>query len=133
MWMPYCLTYFYVEIGSPEFDLADFCERLGLDYEMTERFSTEDSMDLGRCEEFDPDINVSVRKTLDCFFGKEDILVELSEKYSLKYYLERVPIASSEEGYPYQRWSLDDDIIEFMYKTKTHDDLDYHIMGSHGE
>ena len=126
--MPYCLTYVYVKISGSNFDLYDFCNKLNLDYSKIEPFYIEcESIDLFRCESFTGDINDSVRETLAMLFGKESVLSELKEKYKLEYTLERVPVISNEDGYPYLRLSLDEDIIEFMYKTGMRDDLDYHI------
>ena len=66
-----------------------------------------------------------LRETLKDLIGKEEILLELKNKYNLEYYLERVPLLINDASY--FKLSLDDDIIEFMYKTKTKDDLDYHL------
>ena len=66
-----------------------------------------------------------IRETLKDLIGEEDILLELKNKYNLEYYLERVPLLLNDDNYI--KLSLDMDIIEFMYKTKTIDDLDYHL------
>ena len=127
-YLDYCLTYLLVEIGEPEkFDLRDFCSSLGLDYEHTELFSTEESIELGRNEIFNIDINVMVRETLKELFGKEKILAMLKVKYSLDYTLERVPLVQDDEDGRRMNLTLDDDIIAFMYKTGTHDNLDYFL------
>ena len=128
-YLDYCLTYFLVDIKEPSgFDLRDFCNQLGLDYENTELFSTEESIELGRNEIYDRDCNVMLRKTLKDLLGKEDILSALKEKYSLDYTLERVPIIHTDAEADEQiRLTLADDIIAFMYKTGTHDDLDYFL------
>ena len=68
-----------------------------------------------------------VRVTLKDLFGKEEILLSLKEKYALEYYLERVPTLESDSERPNQCLSLDFDIIEFLYKTRTRDDLDYYV------
>ena len=118
----YCLTYFLVKYSNDNF-IEDFCQQLNLDYENVKRFGTEETLELGRNEIYDHDINVMIRKTIKDLIGKEDTLLELKEKYNLEYYIERVPIIDGS----HQILSLSDDIIEFMYKTKTKDDLDYHL------
>ena len=125
--LPYCLTYFLVEFEENSLNLKDFCEKLGLDYDNVAYFSTSDSIELGRNECFDEDISVMIRETLGELIHKTDELSALRKKYSLKYTLERVPLILTRDGAPHQKLSLDDDIIEFMYKTKTRDDLDYFV------
>ena len=122
--MNYCLTYFSV-IYDKNFDMIDFCDKLNLDYEYLKKFGTDVSMEIGRNEDYDVDINKMVRVTLKDLFGKEDILVMLKNKYNLEYYLERVPCIYSDSIHPIL--SLDYDILEFLYKSKTVDDLDYYI------
>ena len=129
MYCPSCMTYLRVHYGNKKFDMVDFCKRLDLDYDITSRYGTDIALHIGECYDFDIDINVMLRKSLKDLFGKEDILVELRREYGLEYYLERVPMLVSHSEYPNQLLSLDDDIIEFMYKTGTHDDLDYFILG----
>lgn len=69
-----------------------------------------------------------IRKTLKELFGKEDILLELKARYELEYFLERVPLISLDNDKQFPNLSLDEDIVEFMYKTRTIDDLDYFII-----
>ena len=71
-----------------------------------------------------------MRESLKDLFGKEQILAELRKKYCLEYYLERVPTMVAYSDMPNQLLSLDDDIIAFMYKTGTHDDFDYFLLGN---
>ena len=121
-----CYTYFYVAFGE-DFDLKDFCAQLGLSYEKTLKCVHKNSLKLGRNDEFNIDINEMVRVTLKDLFGKEEILLSLKEKYALEYYLERVPTLEADSERPNQCLSLDFDIIEFLYKTRTRDDLDYYV------
>ena len=125
---PYCLTYFLVEYDESTFDMRDFCTQLSLDFNEIERFSADGYMEIGRNEFFDLDVNVMLRRTLKDLLGKEAILLDLKEKYALKYTLERVPLLQATENAPYQRLSLDEDILRFMYLCKVKDDLDYHIL-----
>jgi hypothetical protein len=126
MVLDYCLTYFRV-MYDENFDMKDFCERLSLDYEYLKNYGTDCSLEIGRNEIFNININEMLRETLKDLFSKEEILLELKEKYNLEYYLERVPELHSDTTLVNPVLSLDHDIIEFLYKTKTIDDLDYFI------
>ena len=121
-----CLTYFLV-VHDENFDLKDFCDLLDLDYDYYLQFNTVDFLEIGRNEIYNVNINEMIRITLQDLFGKVDMLNKLKEKYNLTYYLERVPslVESSDEPTPIL--SLESDIIEFLYKTNTIDDLDYYI------
>ena len=121
----YCLTYFLVKYDINNFDMKEFASKLSLDYNLLVYFSTDSTIEIGRNEFYQNDINIMIRETLKDLFGKEDILLELKNKYNLEYYLERVPLLLNDDNYI--KLSLDIDIIEFMYKTKTIDDLDYHL------
>ena len=85
-------------------------------------------MEIGRNEIYNVDINEMVRYTLKDLFGKEEILLELKEQYNLKYYLERVPQLHADTTNVNPILSLAPDIVEFLYKTQTIDDLDYYII-----
>lgn len=122
----YCLTYFRVEYQD-DFDMKDFCQKLNLDYEYVKNWGGENWLQIGKNENFNFNINVMIRKTIKDLIGKEEVLLQLKNKYKLKYYIERVPLITFEKSDTYQKLSLEDDIIEFMYKSKTSDDLDYHI------
>jgi hypothetical protein len=119
------LTYFSVRFDPATFHLADFCAALGLDPEEAERFGTECTLELGRNERFDLDMNVMLRRTLEPLFGKEEALCLLRERYGLTYVLERVVLLPSTEEAPRQKLSLDEDIVAFLYRTGTRDELDY--------
>lgn len=121
----YCLTYFLVKFDSNNFDMLEFSKVLDLDYQILERFGTNSTIEIGRNEFYNDDINVMVRTSLKDLFGKEDKLLYLKNKYKLEYVLERVPLILDNQNMP--KLSLDDDIIEFLYKTKTKDDLDYFL------
>ena len=69
-----------------------------------------------------------VRQTLKNLFGKEDVLLELKEKYNLQYSLERVPTINTRSQEPMPKLSLDNDVIEFLCKIGAKDDLDYFIF-----
>lgn len=130
MYFPQCLTYFRVHYGNKPFDMKDFCERLGLDYEYAKDYGTDVTLHIGENYCFDVDINVMLRKSLKDLFGKEEILAELRREYCLEYYIERVPTIVANSEIPNQLFSLDADIIEFMYKTGAHDDFDYFVLAN---
>lgn len=123
----YCLTYFMVKYQE-NFDMKDFCQQLNLNYEHTKKHGGDYWLQIGKNEIFNSNINVMIRETIKELIGKESILLELKDKYNLKYFIERVPIIAYRKSQNYQKLSLEDDIIEFMYKTKTSDDLDYLFM-----
>ena len=116
--MDYCLTYFSV-VFNEAFDLVDFCSQLGLDYDYIKNYGSDKHVEIGRNELFNIDINVMVRESIKDLIGKEDILVKLKNKYNLEYYLERVLGIYVDGIHPIL--SLDSDIIEFLYKSKTID------------
>ena len=127
----YCLTYFLVFADAKTFDFADFCGALGLDFDKMQDWTVINdgvqSVEIGRNEVYDDDVNVMIRRTLKDLFGKEEILASLKTKYNLEFWLERVPIILVGENKPRQKLSLDADVITFMHKTGTRDDLDYHL------
>ena len=123
-----CLTYFRVMYDISNFDPYDFCASLDIPYEVYEKFGTDCCIEIGRNERFNLDINVMIRETLRDLFGKEEILKILKEKYNLEYFLERVPTIIKDSTESNQILSLDNDIIEFLYRTQTKDDLDYFIL-----
>lgn len=84
--------------------------------------------EIGRNEVYCVYVSDMCRVTLNDLFGKEELIVDLKKKYDLSTMLEIIPyiVADSEE--PNQCLSLDDDIIEFLYKTGTSMDLDYYII-----
>lgn len=128
MYLRSCLTYFCVIYDEETFDSKDFFNSLNLDYEIFERFGTNKSIEIGRNEIFNININEMVRVTLKDLFGKEEILLSLKKKYNLTYYLERVPSLVYDTDEPNQILSLEPDIVEFLYKSQTEDDLDYYIL-----
>lgn len=119
-----CLTYFRVEF-SEGFCVKDFCESLKLTKNEVDYSSEKKRLIIGRNERFNINVNEMLRVTLKDLLGKEELLFTLKEKYGLTYYLERVPSLSVSEVNPIL--SLEEDIIRFLYLTKTIDDLDYYV------
>ena len=120
-----CLTYFAVYFKD-EFDLGDFCEKLGLDEAQIRPLIKKNKIEIGKNNNYNVDINEMLRVTLKDLFGKEDILFQLKEDYNLEYYLVRVPYLSADEIKPIL--CLDRDIVEFLYLTTAEDELDYYLV-----
>lgn len=86
------------------------------------------SFEIGRNEAYSVYVSDMCRITLKDLFGKEELIVEFKKKYNLSTTLEIVPFIVSNSEEPNQCLSLDDDIIEFLYKTGTQMDLDYYVI-----
>ena len=118
------LTYFSIKYDPKNFSFEDFCKELNLDIQETMENGTEDHIFIGYHYDYKEDVNEMVRYSLKELFGKEEILLKLKNKYNLTYKLERVPTLFKNKRI---NISLSPDIIEFLYKTQTIDDLDYFI------
>lgn len=83
---------------------------------------------IGLNEEYDVDVNNMIRVTLKDLLGKEEWIRDLQTRLGVKTSLEIVPylVCGSEE--PSQYLSLEDDVIEFLYRSHTAMDLDYYIL-----
>lgn len=129
-----CRTYFrIVGIFNPQ-EIAEILNatphriiRRGDSLPHTKRVAEHDEIVFGYNDEYSADINEMLRVTLKGLRGKVTELAALREKYRLEYYLEIVPEIESGSEEPHPALSLDDDIIEFLYLTKTKHDLDYYI------
>lgn len=129
-----CRTYFKI-VGN--FQAQVILEKLNLTpYKVINRgdplphqkgISNFDTIIIGMNDKYSVDINEMIRVTIGELTHKINLLSELKEKYSLTYYLEIVPTIASDSKEPTPILSLDDDIIEFLFLTKTKQDLDYYI------
>lgn len=119
-----CRTYFSID---GEFDVFDVKEKLNINNIEIHTEKNKNYIIIGNNDKYDVDVNKMIRITLKDLFNKIDILNEIYDKYNVKFYLEIVPEinGNSEEVHPIL--SLDHDIIEFIYLTKTIHDLDYYI------
>jgi hypothetical protein len=119
-----CRTYFRIS-GN-----ADPCEILR-ELELTpSKVTVKDGsteIDVGYNDTYSTDINDMLRVTLSELFGKEEQLLELKSTLGLDYYLVTVPELAKDSDEPHPILSLDSDIIEFLYRSKTVHDLDYYI------
>ncbi len=91
------------------------------------RFAVRDTIDIGFNNSYHVDVNEMIRVTLKDLIPKIDTLVELKKAHQLEYYLVIVPEIEHDSEEPAPLLSLDDDIIEFLYLTKTKHDVDYYI------
>ena len=121
-----CRTYFNIMSELP-IDIDLISKELSISKNEITTTKHPNSIEIGNYREYDVDVNKMVRKTLTNLLGKEDILIELKEKYNFTYYLERVIEIDSKSEEPKPIMSLDNDIVEFLFKSKTIDDLDYYI------
>ncbi len=117
-------TYFSVYFED-DFDLQEFCSLLDLSVEDCVFALDKKRLNIGKNYEYNVDFNVMVRKSLGILIDKVSELKYLKKKYSLQYYLERVPTLTVDGVNPIL--SFDRDILEFLYLTGTEDDLDYYI------
>ena len=127
-----CYTYFNV---SGEFDPEDVSAALGL-----EPFRAWKSSDLRRdgkpygfsnasfcrCDEYDFDINVMLRKTLAKLTDTIEILNALRERTDATFELRAVPSVYVNESTP--ALGLDLDIIDFCHATRTSVDIDMYVF-----
>ena len=84
--------------------------------------------EIGHNEAYSVYVSDMVRVTLKDLIGKEQAIVELKRRFNLSTCLEIVPYIAADSDEPNQCLSLDDDVIEFLYKTGTSMDLDYYII-----
>ena len=120
-----CLTYFYIH-SDKSIDSKEIIKLLELNENSISKV-TEQSIEIGRCSSYDVNINNMIRYTIKELLGKEELLLELKEKYNLEYYLSKVVDLDDDCDEPTPILGLEADVIEFLYKTKTIDDLDYYL------
>ena len=121
-----CRSYFNIT-SDKEINIDVVCDMLTIDRDEIILSKNSNSININLCEEYNIDTNILLRKTLSNLFGKEDILRKLKEKYNFTYYLERVVEFDSRCDEPTPILGLARDIIEFLYKSGTLDDIDYYI------
>ena len=120
-----CLTYFLI-YSKKMINMENIIKELDLNGEVVSGM-TDQTLEIGRCEEYDVDINNMVRKSINSLVGKESILLSLKEKYNLELYLSKVVMLDTKSDEPTPILSLDADIVEFLYKTSVVDDIDYYL------
>ena len=120
-----CLTYFLV-YSEEIINTNEIIKSLEIDESVISKI-TEQSIEIGRCEQYDVNINNMVRYTIKELLGKEETLLMLKEKHNLEYYLSKVMVVDDMCDEPTPILGLEADVIEFLYKTKTIDDIDYYV------
>ena len=86
------------------------------------------SFEIGRNEAYSVLVSDMVRVTIKNLKGKEQEIVDIKRRYNLTTCLVIVPYIVADSELPNQCLSLDDDIIDFLYKSGTSMDLDYYIV-----
>ena len=129
-----CRTYFRI-IGN--FDTQNFLKQLDVQadkiytkgeiIEKSKLVREYDEITIGFNDEYDVNINVMIRKTLNSLMSKVEVLSSLKKELNLKYYLVVVPEIYANSKSPNPILSLESDVVEFLYLTDTEQDLDYYI------
>lgn len=129
-----CRTYFMI---TGNFDINEIVNTLDLkaykaykkgeEYKISKRVREFDEIKIGFNDNYNVDINEMIRETLKEISTKIDALVNLKKELNLEYALILVPEIYSDSEEPKQILSLESDIIEFLYLTKTEIDLDYYV------
>lgn len=120
-----CLTYFLID-SSNKINTNEIIKLLNINNNDIGKI-TEKSIEIGRCEEYDVNINNMIRVTIKELIGKEELLLKIKEEYNLNFYLSKVINIDNSCDEPMPILGIEEDIIEFLYKTKTIDDIDYYI------
>lgn len=117
-------TYFFIYCDDRRAEIAEEINRLFNVVPEPEKYGFR----LGVCRDYNIDINEMLRATLKNLIGRENKLNDLKLRFSLEYSLIIVANIAFHSESPKPVLSLDDDIIEFLYKTKARHDLDYYII-----
>ena len=132
-----CYTYFRI-VG--DFNPDDVSERLGLTPEKTwkigdlRRNGTRydfASWEIGRCTEYDVQVENQMRKTLAFLWDKVSLLNQIREENDVHFVLEIVPTIYVDDINPCLAPPLD--VIDFCHATRTEIDLDMYICNSEDE
>ena len=132
-----CYTYFRI-VGN--FNPDDVSERLGLTPEKTwkigdlRRNGTRydfASWEIGRCAEYDVQVENQMRKTLASLWDKVSLLNQIREKNDVHFVLVIVPTMYVDDINPCLAPPLD--VIDFCHATRTEIDLDMYICNSEDE
>lgn len=94
---------------------------------LSKKTSQNSRIKIGVNTDYNVDVNAMLKITLKDLILKTDILLSLKNKYNLEYYLVIVPKIVAKSESPNPLLSVDEDIVEFLYLTKTKMDLDYYV------
>lgn len=126
-----CYTYFSI-YGN--FNVKDLCNILGIvadeSWQANERaddgtIHDESYLSCNKCENYNIFTSKQMEETISPFENKVDLLVELKNKYNLKYCLEVVPFLHVGEISP--ALAPNSKIVEFCFKTGTEIDIDLYV------
>ena len=132
-----CYTYFRI-VG--DFNPDDVSERLNLTPEKAwkigdlRRNGTRydfASWEIGRCTEYDVQVENQMRKTLAFLWDKVSLLNQIREENDVHFVLEIVPTIYVDDINPCLAPPLD--VIDFCHATRTEIDLDMYICNSEDE
>ncbi len=87
--------------------------------------------EIGRCDEYDIEVNVQMRKTISVLLDKIELLNKIKQENQVSFYLEVVPTIYANDINPCLAPSLD--IIDFCHATRTKIDIDMYVMDSSDE
>lgn len=120
-----CYTYFRI-VG--EFPTDEVIKMLGvMPYKVDESDGCA-NLDFALCEEYDVLVENMMRKTIEPFKNKIDILNAVRETYDVKFFLEVVPEVYVDETHPCLAPPLD--VMDFCVKTQTEIDIDMYVYES---
>lgn len=126
-----CMTYlrlvFDGEYKSTPENFTEAAEALARDFTDDYRIKGK-GLEICLNDSYNVDVNKMIRITVRAFIGKEEKLKKLLSEIKGRMYLEIVPYICGGSEKPAQILSLDDDIIEFLYKSGVSEDLDYYII-----
>lgn len=126
-----CYTYFSI---YGKFIVEELCELLsvepvdfwqGGDASPDGKIYDESYISCNICEKYNVYTTKQMEETIKPFANKIDLLVELKEKYNLKYYLVVVPYLHVGEVAP--AIAPNAKVVEFCYKTGTEFDFDLYV------
>ena len=126
-----CYTYFEI-IGK--FPPEEITRRLGLDPQECRRAGDlrkngtaheEASWTYGRCDDYDVDTGVQMRKTIADLLDKIDALNAIRADYDVRFFLEVVPSLYCGEIAPCL--APPPDVIDFCHATRTEMDIDLYL------
>lgn len=86
------------------------------------------SWEYGRCSEYNVEVEMQMRKTIEQLKDKVSLLNKIREKHDVSFVLEIVPSIYADDTVPSLAPSLD--IIDFCYATRTQIDIDLYVCDS---
>lgn len=132
-----CYTYFKI-VGN--FDPDEVSNALGLEPERAWRIgdlrrngTAYDfaNWEIGRCDEYDAEVEKQMRKTLSLLWNKTAELNRIREENDVRFFLEIVPSVYVDDVAPCLAPPLD--VIDFCYATRTEIDIDMYLYNSESE